>query len=25
MQYGMRVLTRDEHFQRIPQIVTDLV
>ena len=25
MQYGLRVLTRDEHFQRIPQIVTDMV
>ncbi len=25
MQYGLRVLTLDEHFSRIAQIVTDLV
>ena len=25
MQFGLRVLTADEHFQRIPQIVTDMI
>jgi tRNA(fMet)-specific endonuclease VapC len=25
MQYGLRVLTRDRHFQRMPHIVTDMI
>jgi tRNA(fMet)-specific endonuclease VapC len=25
MQYGLRILTRDEHFQRIPQVVVDMI
>jgi predicted nucleic acid-binding protein len=25
MQYGLRILTRDEHFQRIPQVVVGMI